>query len=255
MGRYERILHVLRQHKTISVHALCNLLHVSGWTVRRDLSYLEENGFVRRYYGGVEFVAQPCDPMTLCGDNANTAQAKCSIGIQTAHLLKSGQVIALGAGTTTTQVAMALRGRSNLTIMTNALNIAFELSRDPGIKITCAGGEVHGDYYTLTGPVTERALSAHFYDVAVVGVSGIAITEGLTVNSQLNAVIIDIMLKNSSKKIVVADASKFGAVSYARLAPLSIVDIIVTDREPAPEFREYLESVSTELIIAHPTKL
>ena len=248
LRRQEIILQVLRQNGSATIRDLSDKLDVSGWTIRRDLAELEEMQQIRRTHGRVEIVNGRTEQLEF--NAQQNSEAKRAIGITTARLLKSNQVIALGAGTTATQVALALRGRSNLSIMTNALNIALELSREPGIRVTCAGGEVHGDYFTLTGPLTERTLSAHYYDVAVVGVSGVDIAAGLTVNSHLNSVIIDVMLKHANKKIVVADSSKFGVISYAHLAPLGSIDMIVTERMPDRTFQEHFRAVATELVIA-----
>jgi DeoR/GlpR family transcriptional regulator of sugar metabolism len=248
--RREKILQILRQKGELTIEHLQSHLGVSGWTVRRDLAALEELGQVRRHYGGVA-LASAAQPTPLLEINAQKeAAAKAAIGRATAHLIASGQFVALAAGATTTQVALALRGREGLAIMTNALNIAQELSREPGIRLTCAGGEVHGDYYTLTGPVTERALSTHYYDLAVIGVSGVSIERGFTVSSQANAVSIDIMLRNANRRIVVADHAKFGAISYVFLAHLADVDVIVTDAPPPPEYRLHLETAGTTLVIA-----
>lgn len=248
--RREKILQILRQKGELTIEQLQAQLGVSGWTIRRDLAALEAHGQVRRHYGGVA-LASAAQPVPLLEDNAQKeASAKAAIGRATAHLIVSGQFVALAAGATTTQVALALRGREGIAIMTNALNIAQELSRESGIRLTCTGGEVHGDYYTLTGPVAERALSAHYYDLAVVGVSGVSIERGFTVSSQANAVSIDIMLRNASRKIVVADHSKFGVTSAVSLAHLAEVDVIVTDAPPPPEYRQHLDAVGTTLVIA-----
>jgi len=248
LQRQEMILQALRQNGSVSIRELTDNLNVSSWTIRRALLELEKMHQVRRTHGRVEIMEAGAAQLEF--NAQQNSDAKGAIGRMTARLLKSDQFIALGAGTTTTQVALALRGRTKLSIMTNALNIALELSREPGIRVTCAGGEVHGDYFTLTGPLTERTLSTHYYDVAVVGVSGIDISAGLTVNSHLNSVIIDVMLKHANKKIVVADSSKFGVISYAYLAPLGSIDVIVTERMPDRAFQEHLRAVSTELIIA-----
>ena len=248
--RREKILQMLRQKHSLSVEELAEQISVSGWTIRRDLAELEAMNQVRRYYGGVE-LAMAADELPQLESNAKLqVAAKAAIGRATAQLIKSKQFVALAAGTTTTQVALALRGRRDLSIMTNALNIAQELSREAGIQLTCAGGEVHGDYYTLTGPVTERALSMHYYDVAVMGVSGISIEHGLTVNSQSNAVSIQIMLRNASRRFIVADHTKFNQVSYAFLAGLADVDVIITDAPPPHSYRAHLEAIGTDLIVA-----
>jgi DeoR/GlpR family transcriptional regulator of sugar metabolism len=248
--RREKILQILRQRGELTIEQLQSQLGVSGWTVRRDLAALEELAQVRRHYGGVALASGGAALPQLEQNAQKEAAAKAAIGRATAHLIASGQFVALAAGATTTQVALALRGREGLAIMTNALNIAQELSREPGIRLTCAGGEVHGDYYTLTGPVTERTLSMHYYDLAVIGVSGVSIERGFTVSSQANAASINIMLRNANRRIVVADHAKFGAISYVFLAHLADVDVIVTDASPPPAFRQHLERVGTEIVIA-----
>lgn len=248
--RREKILQLLRQKSEISVAELAAQVNVSDWTIRRDLAMLEETQQVRRHYGGVALALEAAQLNQMAFNAQDQASAKASIGRAAAQFIKSHQFVALAAGTTTTQVGLALRGRSDIAIMTNALNIAQELSRETGIRVTCAGGEVHGDYYTLTGPVTERALSTHYYDVAVVGVSGISLEQGFSVNSQSNAASISIMLQNAHRRIVVADHTKFGKVSYAFLAKLSDIHVIVTDAAPSEAFRQQLQAVGTTLVVA-----
>jgi DeoR family transcriptional regulator of aga operon len=160
--------------------------------------------------------------------------------------------VVLSAGTTTTEVARALKGRQGLSVITNALNIAQELANEPGLAVTCTGGDVHADYHTLTGPVAERALRAYFFDVAVIGVSGIAREAGLTVTSQLNAMTMEIMVDHAMQLIVVADQQKWGQVSRAYLAPLHAIDILVTDAEPPEEVREALAAAHVEVLVAVP---
>lgn len=250
--RQEKILQLLRHQHQMTVEQLAHLLKVSGWTIRRDLATLEASNQVKRYYGGVELAVVPEQIPQLEHNALSQPDAKSAIGKATAQLITSNQFVVISAGTTTNQVALALRGRQNISIMTNSLSIAQDLSREPSIQLTCAGGTVHGDYYTLTGPVTERTLSTHYYDVAVIGVSGISIEQGFSVNSQSNAVSMNIMLKNATRRIVVADHTKFDRVSYAFIADLADVDLLVTDRPPAENYREHLQAINTELVIATP---
>jgi len=248
--RRERILQILRQQQQVTVEELIQILEVSGWTIRRDLDVLEKVHPIQRFHGGVELTRNANDINNFETNANKQAAAKTAIGRKAAQLIRSGQFVALAAGTTTTQVGIALSGRRDIAIMTNALNIAQNLSRESRIQLTCAGGEVHGDYYTLTGPVTERTLRTHYYDLAVIGVSGISIEHGFTVNSQTNAVSIQIMLQNASRRIVVADHTKFQQVSYAYLTGLDNVDVIVTDIDPPPAIHAHLASLGTSLIIA-----
>ena len=150
------------------------------------------------------------------------------------------------------QVAQALARLNNhkpLHIMTNALNIAMELAHRPSLHVTCTGGDVRSDHYTLTGPVAERALRAHFYDVAVIGVSGVTAKEGLTVNGQLDAVALEMMIEQSRRLVVVVDSSKIGQVHFVHLAPLSRVDVLVTEQAPLPSFCDALTQTHVELVV------
>lgn len=248
--RREKILQILRQKREVSVEQLARHIGVSDWTIRRDLLALEETHQVRRHYGGATLTPEAGQRDHMEFNAQAQSDAKRCIGRAAAALLHSHQFAAIAAGTTTTQVALALRGRTDLHIMTNALNIAQELSREAGIQMTCAGGVVHGDYYTLTGPVTERALSTHYYDVAIVGVSGISLEQGFSVNSQANAASISIMLRNAHRRIIVADHTKFGQVSYAFLTPLADVHVIVTDAPPLSLVARSLQGLGVELIVA-----
>lgn len=229
-------------------------LGVSGWTVRRDLQQMAQEGLVRRQHGTVMPLAAP--PLTTLDSFEQRSQdnltAKQAIGLAIARLLKSNQHIALGAGTTTTQVARELTRLTHkpLHIMTNALNIALELALCPNLQITCTGGDVRSDHFTLTGPVAERALRAHFYDVAVIGVSGVTVKEGLTVSGQLDAVALEIMIEQSRRLMVVVDSSKIGQVHFVHLAPLSRMDELVTEKVPPPSFCEMLAQAHVELVVA-----
>jgi DeoR/GlpR family transcriptional regulator of sugar metabolism len=255
VDRQEKILQLLVSQNTLSINELAQELDVSGWTVRRELNKMEEQQVVKRSHGIVTLIEAPenlsllleteieqeIDPLNL---------AKRQIGQTAVRLLRCQRHIALSAGSTTTQVAHALKSCQNIKVMTNGLNIAMVLSRQADIELICTGGSVHGSYFTLTGPEAERALRAHFFDVAVIGVSGIAIKEGLTVNSQLNAFTLRIMIEQSRKIMVVADHSKLGEVRFAHLAPVEVADWLVTDVRPDPEFCTQLQLHGVELIVS-----
>jgi DeoR/GlpR family transcriptional regulator of sugar metabolism len=260
IGRQDKILHLLSQQQSISVQELSRRLRVSEWTVRRDLVALEKRGQIARYHGGVticttSILPPPITPRTDAAAEA-CAVAKQRIGHTAAQLLRSGQHVVISAGTTTLQVALALcrLPPRRLEIVTNAPDIAKQLATMPDIAVTCTGGDVHGDYYTLTGPVAERVLRSYFFDVAIIGVSGLTARQGLTVNSQLNAVTMDIMVRHATQVIVVADQSKLGRVSFAHLATLDAIDTLVTDAPPPDELNEQLAAAGVTVLIAaaHP---
>lgn len=253
LKRQEEVLRILAEQKSVSVRELSDKLGVSGWTIRRDLEQMMAEGLVWRQYGLVSLATPLLVPPVDSFEQRSRESyaAKQNIGFAAARLLKSNQYVALGAGTTTTQVARELSrfDHKPLHIMTNALNIALELAHQPNLQVTCTGGDVRRDHYTLTGPVAERALRAHFYDVAMIGVSEVTLKEGLTVNGQLDAVALEIMIEQSRRLVVVADSSKIGQVHFVHLAPLKRADVLVTERQPLDEFCIGLAEASVELVL------
>lgn len=248
VARQERIVRLLARRPETSVAELCELLGVSGWTVRRDLDALEAQGLLARRRGGAELVgsgsARSADEHDL------RLEAKRRIGRAAARLLRAGQRVAIGAGSTTLQVALALAGRRELAVVTNALDIALALAPEPGITVTCTGGDVHPDYSTLTGPVAERAVRALDFDVAVIGVSGLDARAGMTSASALNAGPLALMAEAAHALVVVADQSKFGSVCLAPLGTLAQIDVLVTDAPPPPELREALAAARADVVVA-----
>lgn len=255
VSRQEKILQILVVEKQVSINELARELDVSGWTIRRELNKMVEQQIVERGHGTVTLIEEPTSlsmmtEMEIEQDVDPLHEVKERIGKTAVHFLRCQRHIALGAGTTTTHVANALKSCSNIKVMTNGLNIAMTLSRQPDIELICTGGSVHGNYYTLTGPEAERALRAHFFDVAVIGVSGVTIKEGLTVNSQLNAFTLRIMIEQSRKIMVVADRSKLGEVRFSQLASIDVVDWLVTDKRPDAQFCDQLDARGVELIVS-----
>lgn len=249
--RQEKIVRILMELEQVSIQELATQLDVSTWTIRRDLAPLEERKVVRRFHGGVALLEATLFQQDDFESSVTEArEAKQRIGQVAARMLLMDDSIVLGGGATTTEVARHLTLRKNLRIMTNALNIALELSRNPNIHVTCTGGNVDGGFYTLIGSVTERSLSAHFFDVAVIGVSGISANAGLTVSSQANAIVLRLMIEHSRKTIVVAAHSKFEQICFAQVAPLSQIDTIVTDTCPPALLADELKSAKVRLLVA-----
>ena len=143
-GRQEQILETLVRQKVARVTELADMLDVSSWTVRRDLNDMVEQGLVERSYGHVRLLPSARRlsvkvDTEIHQDTDPQLKAKQQIGRAAARLLRGRQNVALGAGTTTTQVAHALRSEQCcMKVMTNALNIAMILSRDPDIEVTSA---------------------------------------------------------------------------------------------------------------------
>jgi DeoR/GlpR family transcriptional regulator of sugar metabolism len=125
-------------------------------------------------------------------------------------------------------------------VVTNALDIAVELAETPGLRVVCTGGEVQPRYRTLAGAVTERVLKLHFFDFAIIGVSGIDLRHGFTVNSQVEAATVNLIAEHARTVVVAADRSKFGRVAFASVLEETPPHSLVTDGELPSEYKPHL---------------
>jgi DeoR family transcriptional regulator of aga operon len=152
------------------------------------------------------------------------------IGLVAAELVADGEILAIGAGTTATQVARSVCLRRGLTVVTNAVNVAMELSHRDDLKVFVTGGLLSGDWFALVGPSAIQSVSEMFVDKVFVGVDGIHIERGLTTNYAEQATIHRAMMRQARQKIVVADHSKLGAIGTALIWPMESIDILITDK-------------------------
>jgi DeoR family transcriptional regulator of aga operon len=232
--RTEEIMQDLLRVGDISVNEMAEHLNVSSTTVRRCLRKLEAQGLLRRRHGG----AVPVETSLYEGFRYDAdfnvrdqllADEKRRIGLTASMEIKDGDVVAFSAGTTTTQVARALKLRKDVTVVTNALNIAMELARSNTIRVLLAGGYVSGSWFSVLGPVAIETIAGTEIDIAFIGADGIDIATGVTADHPGEADVNAMIIRRSRRRIVVADHTKLGKRSAALICPLHAVDMIVTD--------------------------
>ena len=217
---------------SVAVTALCERLGVSAATVRRDLELLETQRLLTRTHGGA--VAQMVSyELPLRYKAARHQEEKRRIGREAAERVRDGSVIGLTGGTTTTEVARAIVDL-NLTVVTNALNIAGELAIRPNIKLVITGGVVRPESYELVGPLAELGLADLHLDIAFIGADGLTAADGLTTHHEVEAHTDRALIDRAPHVVVVADGSKLGRVAFARICPISAVHELITDREADP---------------------
>jgi DeoR family transcriptional regulator of aga operon len=238
--RTEEILKELLRTGEVAVSDLVQQLNVSPATVRRALRSLERKGLLRRTHGG----AVPLEPplyeqfrhvSSFHEQEKHRVLEKREIGLAAAELVADGETIAIGAGTTTTQVARSIRHRKGITIVTNAINIAMELSHRDDLKVMVTGGWVSGSWFALVGPGAIQSAGEMFVDKAFIGVDGIHAEHGLTTNYPDQATIHRAMVKQARRTIVVADHHKLGVVGTALICAITDVQTLITDRAAPDE--------------------
>jgi DeoR family transcriptional regulator, aga operon transcriptional repressor len=234
--RHGEILRELHRNGKVLVDDLAARFKISSSTIRRDLAELERSGFLRRTHGGAvpieQFLYEPFRHVSSFQEQEQQrALEKRLIGLAAAELVLEGETVAIGAGTTTTQVARNLRHRKGIMIVTNAVNIAMELSHSRDVKVCLTGGFLSGDWFALVGPTAIASVGEIFVDKAFIGVDGAHPVHGLTTNYPDQAAIHQAMMKQARQKIAVADHSKIGIVGTALICAPAGIDLLITDRK------------------------
>jgi DeoR family transcriptional regulator of aga operon len=246
--RGKQILQQLLLDGEVTVLQLAESLKTSTSTVRRELTDLERAGLLRRTHGGaIQVEPMLYEPFRYLSSfrvrEQLHADEKRRIGLAAADMIKDGETIAIGAGTTTTHVARAIGHRKGITVVTNAVNIAMELSHRADLKIIVIGGSISGDWFALTGSTRKAAVGEVFYDKAFIGVDGLHPDHGLTSNYPDHASVHRAMIGQAHQRIVVADHTKLGNVGYALIVPAIDIDLIITDKSSARNLSEFSAKV------------
>ncbi len=235
LNRADQILRQLREEGDLSLEVLIKRLGASAASVRRDLTKLEAKGLVRRTHGGVTLVEpllyEPFryDSLFQNREQHRTAENR-RIGLNAAELIQENETVGFTAGTTTTHVARNLRNRHNIRVITNAINIAMELSNCAGLRTFVTGGFVQwAGSFSLVGHAAIDSLKDVYMDRVFVSACGIDVARGVTVIEPEEALTFRTMIQQSKQVVVVADSTKIGIVTPALIVPISQVHAFVTD--------------------------
>jgi len=246
-----RIREMLSMHRTVTAAELCELLGATAVTIRRDLAALEAQGLLVRSHGGAtsRMSSTNFQPAyeTLLGTRN---QEKKAIAREAAKLIADGDTVFLESSTTVFELACLLFQRNRVTVVTNSPSIVCELQQSAGITVLCTGGDLQKDTFYLSGDWARHALSEIRVDKAVIGVSAIDSTYGISTSRQAEAQIKRMILKAAKTRIALADHTKFGTQGFAFVGPVSDIDVLVTDSKTDARFIEPLRVAKIEVRVA-----
>lgn len=237
-ARRATISKLLGQHHSLEVAALARHLDVSETTIRRDLERLQADGVLRRTHGGAVIAAS--DLVFRMPSEIPNADAKRRIARLAATLIDDDDTIALDAGTTTAALAAEIRNDRRVTVVTNDLHIAYELTGYPNVSLNVTGGSLNGRFYELLGPLALDAIRRVRTSKAILGCSALSPTAGITDDSLDAAEIKRAMIESSETLVVIADSSKLGRTLLGSVAPVDSIGVLVTDHEASPSTVEAL---------------
>jgi DeoR family transcriptional regulator of aga operon len=244
------ILNRLDRDGQVIVTDLSKDLEVSEVTIRNDLKKLEKKNMLIRTRGGAFKIDRVGIDVDISHKNKRHLEEKKRIGKAAAGLIEEGETIILDSGSTTMEVTRHLGEFKDLTIITNAINVAFSLAELKDINVIMPGGILRRNSLSLVGATAEETFKNYFCDKLFLAVDGFSMTNGLSTPNAEEAYLNKIMISIAKKVIVVTDSSKFSKRSFAVIAPISKVDIVVTDRGLPPELKQELENAGIQVIIA-----
>jgi DeoR family transcriptional regulator of aga operon len=230
--RHARILEHVSARGSVDVRELSGLLDVSSATVRRDLEHLSGQHLLRRTRGGAEVGAVGLE-VPLQHRAERLLPEKQAIARAAAALVPEGAVVGMNGGTTVTEIARLLAARGPFTAVTNAVNIAAELVLHRHVTLVVIGGNARTASYELVGPIAERTLAGMHTDITFLGVDGVSSDHGCTTHDQLEAATDRAFADASARTAVVADHTKIGRTTFAKICPLADIAVLVTDSAAA----------------------
>jgi DeoR family transcriptional regulator of aga operon len=251
--RFHAILSGLQENGSVAVDDLSSQLGVSVVTIRRDLDLLEQQGLLRRTHGGAISI-EPLFYEPFKKDRSFQAQVerladeKRRIGRAAAALINPGETIAITPGTTTAEIIRGLPLGGKVTVVTNTVNIAMELSKRKDVNVFVTGGHLRGEWFSLVGPTGSRSLENMLIHTMFVGADGIDAQSGLSCFSSDEAELNATMIRHARRHVAVVDHTKFGVIANWRICEASTIQKLITDKGATNEMIAPFQKMGIEVI-------
>jgi DeoR family transcriptional regulator of aga operon len=247
--RRQYIVGLAQKHGRVLVEELSESLGISRITIRKDLDYLQGQGLLLRTHGGALLPGTGAlsDP-SLQEKERRHSPEKQRIAAAAVNLVKEGQCILLDSGTTTTAIARALKRFSHLTIITNAVNVAAELS-GTDFEVILTGGSLRKNSFSLVGPLAEDMLQEMHADILFLGVDGFDLEVGLTTPNVMESRVNRAMVKASSLVVAVCDSTKFNRRSLSKIVDATAIHHVITDSGLPAQTADALRSAGIKLTL------
>ncbi|MFW5688381.1 MAG: DeoR/GlpR family DNA-binding transcription regulator [Spirochaetota bacterium] len=248
--RHARIVEHLEANRKASVGELCEVFSVSGATMRNDLRALENAGLITRTHGGAMRRTRTGLELDSLAKEVRNQDAKRTIARRALQLVHDGDTIVLDTGTTTLELARLLHDRRELTVVTNDLAIALALEEVPDLTIVFLGGVVRKRFHCTVAHAeqSDPVLGTLSVDTAFMGTNSFSVEHGASTPDLGTAHVKRRMMAIASSVVLLCDATKFEAESFARFATTREIDVLVADRLPDASAARELREQNVDLI-------
>lgn len=248
-SRLVQIEQLLADGDAVTVGELTDRLGVSEATVRRDLEALQESGIAQRTHGGAVAVGGGFRELPFPLRSREQVAEKRAIAYQAARVVRPGDTVFLGGGSTTLRLAEELAD-VDLTVVTNSLPIAAELARSARTRVVVIGGTLRTPELSMVGPRAVEAIASYRAATAFLGVPALDAEHGFTADGDAEAATDAAFIAMAQRTVVLADHTKLGRVSTTHVVPLSSVGTVVTDSGAASDVVDGLRAAGTTVVVA-----
>jgi DeoR/GlpR family transcriptional regulator of sugar metabolism len=250
--RRSKILELLQEEGSARVRYLSDAFSVSEPTIRQDLERLEREGHIVREHGGAYLRSVASQVSTLSLQHIENMDKKRAIARQAADFVHDGDRLILDSGSTVTEISKLLKGHKDLTVVTNALNIALIVGSEYGFELFVTGGEFKAPTLSLTGPKAQASLENVYVDKLFLATGGISPNLELTYPGMADLPVKRAMMEAATTVYLVADSTKIGKRSFASLGSMKDIDVFITDEEIGAEAVGRISDLGVSVVIAKP---
>lgn len=250
--RHQKIVELVNLRSSIRVSELSDIFTVTEETIRRDLEKLEKENKLSRSHGGAVSIQQQESEVHFSEREITNVSKKKAIAREAAEYVESGDRIILDASTTAWYMAKILPD-IQLTVITNSMKAAIELSQKDKIEVISTGGFLLSESLSYVGPLAERSLETYHVNKTFLSCKGFDINDGLSDSNEWQALLKKRMIERSDQTILMADSSKFGSREFSHIARIHDISRIITDSKINPEYTKALEEKKVKVTTVHPS--
>jgi DeoR/GlpR family transcriptional regulator of sugar metabolism len=248
--RRRRIAEAVRSNGAVEVTELAAVLDTSEMTVRRDLRAMARDGLLVRTHGGAVLPDGLAHEPSYTEKTAQAAAEKAAIARLAVAMVRPGDSILLGPGTTTLALARLLVDFPELTVVTNSLLVAQALMPSTYVEVILTGGALRRSIHALVGPATEDSLRALRTSQAFMSGNGLTADRGLSTPSPLVAAVDRALAAAAQRRVVLADNTKLGREMMCQTVPLDRMDVLITDSNANPSVVAAIREAGVDVRIA-----
>ena len=249
--RQEKIMEMLRQKKAVKNTELAQMFKTSNLTIRRDLDALADKGLVRRVYGGavLQQEQEPVQQRQAADTGGELLRSRrMAIAKAAVAMVREGDRVHLGYGTTVVEIARQLRQFRQLSIVTGSLTAALQLI-NTSHDVYVLGGQIHHDERNLSGSYAIQMAREFHTNITIMPCGGLSVEYGVMSDFLPAAELGRVAVENAEKSIIVCSSKNIGRTTFHSVCPVSAVDVIITDDGISEEQKEALESCGVEVLV------